>query len=214
MVGLGAAGVVLGASVQAKVGQWLGSGLASVLPGGDHFQIYSVTGTFPSISPDAYRLRVSGLVERPLTLTLSDLEAMPGTALVKDFRCVTGWQVPDVHWEGVRLGEVLDRAGVRPGASALSFESYDGADTESLTLDQARLPDVIVAYRMLDGPITTEHGGPVRLYVAPMFGYKSLKWLSAIRVTDRVVPGYWEQNGYPLNGWLDGSTGPTDASAT
>jgi DMSO/TMAO reductase YedYZ molybdopterin-dependent catalytic subunit len=214
MVGLGAAGVVLGASVQAKVGQWLGSGLASVLPGGDHFQIYSVTGTFPSISPDAYRLRVSGLVERPLTLTLSDLEAMPGTALVRDFHCVTGWRVPDVHWEGVRLGEVLDRAGVRPGASALSFESYDGADTESLTLDQARLPDVIVAYRMLGGPITTEHGGPVRLYVAPMFGYKSLKWLSAIRVMDRVVPGYWEQNGYPLNGWLDGSTGPTDASAT
>jgi DMSO/TMAO reductase YedYZ molybdopterin-dependent catalytic subunit len=45
--------------------------------------------------------------------------------------------------------------------------------------------------------------------VAPMFGYKSLKWLSAIRVRDRVVPGYWEQNGYPVNGWLDGSTGPT-----
>ena len=214
MVGLGAAGVVLGASVQARLGQWLGSGLASVLPGGDHFQIYSVTGTFPSISPDAYRLTVSGLVERPLTLTLSDLEGMPSTALVKDFHCVTGWRVPDVHWEGVRLGEVLDRAGVRPGASALSFESYDGADTESLTLDQARLPDVIVAYRMLGGPITTEHGGPVRLYVAPMFGYKSLKWLSAIRVMDRVVPGYWEQNGYPLNGWLDGSTGPTDAGAS
>jgi DMSO/TMAO reductase YedYZ molybdopterin-dependent catalytic subunit len=214
MVGLGAAGVVVGASVQAKLGQWLGSGLASVLPGGDHFQIYSVTGTFPSISPDAYRLRVSGLVERPLTLTLSDLEAMPGTGLVREFHCVTGWRVPDVHWEGVRLGDVLDKARVLPGAAALSFESYDGADTESLTLDQARLPDVIVAYRMLGGPITTEHGGPVRLYVAPMFGYKSLKWLSAIKVMDRVVPGYWEQNGYPLNGWLDGSTGPTDASAS
>ncbi|MBO0715636.1 MAG: molybdopterin-dependent oxidoreductase, partial [Acidimicrobiales bacterium] len=170
-------------------------------------------GSFPSIAPDAYRLSVSGLVERPLKLTLADLQAMPRTGLVRDFRCVTGWRVPGVHWEGVRLGHVLDTAGVRPGATALSFESYDGEDTESLTLEQARLPDVIVAYRMLGGPITTAHGGPVRLYVAPMFGYKSLKWLSAIRVTNRVVPGYWEQNGYPVNGWVDGSTGPTNPNA-
>ena len=63
---------------------------------------------------------------------------------------------------------------------------------------------------MLNAPITVEHGGPVRLYVAPMYGYKSLKWLSAIRVVDAVEPGYWERNGYPLNGWLDGTTGPTN----
>lgn len=213
MVGLGAAGVVVGASVQAKLGQLLGQGLASVLPGGDHWQIYSVTGSFPVISADAYRLEVSGLVNKPLKLTLSDLEAMPRTGLVRDFHCVTGWEVPDVHWEGVRLGALLDAAGLQSGARALSFESYDGVDTESLTLEQARLPDVIVAYRMLGAPITTEHGGPVRLYVAPMFGYKSLKWLSAIRVVDRVEPGYWEQNGYPVNGWIDGSTGPTDPDA-
>ena len=50
----------------------------------------------------------------------------------------------------------------------------------------------------------------MRLYVAPMFGYKSLKWLSAIRVVDRVEPGFWEENGYPVNGWLDGTTGPTE----
>ena len=67
-----------------------------------------------------------------------------------------------------------------------------------------------MAYRMLGGPITTEHGGPVRLYVAPMFGYKSLKWLSGIRVVDQVEPGFWEQNGYPVNAWIDGSTNPTD----
>ena len=101
---------------------------------------------------------------------------------------------------------MLDRAGLKEGAVALSFDSYDNADTESLTLDQARLPDVIVAYSMLGAPITTEHGGPVRLYVAPMFGYKSLKWLSGIRVVDQVEPGFWEQNGYPVDGWIDGST--------
>jgi DMSO/TMAO reductase YedYZ molybdopterin-dependent catalytic subunit len=110
-----------------------------------------------------------------------------------------------VHWEGVQLSHVLDTAGVKPGGVALEFESYDGADTESLTISQARLPDVLVAYRMLGGPITPEHGGPVRLYVARMYGYKSIKWLSSIRVVEQAALGFWEQNGYPANAWVDGS---------
>lgn len=213
MVALGAAGVAFGAAVQGGVGRALGSGVARLLPGGDNFQIYSLSGTFPQIAPEAYRLSVSGLVHHPKTFTLADLEGLPSVSLVKDFQCVTGWRVPDVHWEGVRLSDILDTVGVARGAVALAFDSYDRVDTESLTLAQARLPDVIVAYRMLDGPITVEHGGPVRLYVAPMFGYKSIKWLSAIRVLDDVVPGYWEENGYPVNGWITGSTA-TDAPAT
>ena len=207
---LGAAGVVFGAKVQNALGNAFGSGLGGLLPGGDRFRIYTITNSYPTISRSAYRLELSGLVERPKTFTLADLEAMPRTKFVQEFQCVTGWTVPDVHWEGVKLSDILDSAGVKPGAVALSFESYDGLDTESLTLHQARLPDVIVAFGMLGAPVTTAHGGPVRLYVGPMFGYKSLKWLSAIRVVDRVVPGFWEQNGYPVNGWRDGSTGPTD----
>jgi DMSO/TMAO reductase YedYZ molybdopterin-dependent catalytic subunit len=214
MAGLGALGIAFGAKAQNAVGNALGSGLGGLLPGGDQFRIYSITGSFPEIPRDEYRLVVSGLVDRPATFTIDDLEAMPSTSMVRKFQCVTGWVVPDVAWEGVTLAQILDKVGVKPGAVALSFESYDGADTESLTLDQARLPDVIVAYRMLGAPVTTEHGGPVRLYVAPMFGYKSLKWLSAIRVVDEVVPGFWEQNGYPVNGWVDGTTGPTDPALT
>ncbi len=214
MAGLGAAGIAFGGRVQAAIGDALGSGLGGLLPGSDRFRIYSVSGDYPSIAPADYRLEVTGLVERPKTYSLAELEAMPRTSLVRDFQCVTGWRVPQVHWEGVRLTELLDAAGLRPGAVALAFESYDQTDAESLTLEQAQLPDVLVAYRMLGAPVTTEHGGPVRLYVAPMFGYKSIKWLSAIRVMDQVVPGYWEQNGYPVNGWLDGSTGPTDPGVT
>jgi len=213
MAAVGAAGIAFGARAQ-SLGVSLASGLGAILPGGDHFRIYSVSGTYPAIAPDKYRLVVDGLVDRPATFTLADLEAMPRTSFVKDFQCVTGWRVSNVHWEGVKLSEILDTVGVRPAAVALSFESYDGTDSESLTLDQARLPDVIVAYRMLGAPVTTEHGGPVRLYVAPMFGYKSLKWLSAIHVVDQVEPGFWEQNGYPVNGWIDGSTGPTDPGSS
>jgi DMSO/TMAO reductase YedYZ molybdopterin-dependent catalytic subunit len=206
LVAAGAAGVAFGARAQNVVGSAIGSGLGGLLPGGDRFRIYTITGSYPEIPRATYRLKVTGLVDHPLDLTLDDLEAMPATKLVKDFQCVTGWRVPEVHWEGVKLADVLDAAGVQSGAGGLNFESYDGADTESLTLDQAHLPDVIVAYRMLGAPVTTEHGGPVRLYVAPMFGYKSLKWLSAIRVVAEPTPGYWEQNGYPVEGWIDGST--------
>jgi DMSO/TMAO reductase YedYZ molybdopterin-dependent catalytic subunit len=212
MAALGAAGIAFGSSVQRILGGAVGSGLGGILPGGDRFRIYTITGNFPKIADADYRLNVTGLVESPIQLTLDDLKAMPKTALTRDFQCVTGWRVPEVHWEGVLLSDLLDRVGLRDGAVAVSFDSYDNADTESLTLDQARLPDVIVAYSMLGGPITTEHGGPVRLYVAPMFGYKSLKWLSGIRVVDQVEPGFWEQNGYPVNGWIDGSTNPAVAN--
>ena len=212
MVAIGAAGVAFGSRAQKIVGDALGSGLGGILPGGDRFRIYTITGSFPVISRSRYRLQVTGLVDRPLNLTMDDLESMPSTKLMKDFQCVTGWRVPEVHWEGVKLSEVLDAAGVQSGATGLNFESYDGADSESLTLDQARLPDVIVAYKMLGAPVTTQHGGPVRLYVAPMFGYKSLKWLSAIRVVETPVPGFWEENGYPVDGWIDGSTASSIAN--
>ena len=205
MVALGGAGVVFGSEAQRTVGGALGSGVFSFLPGGDSFRIYTITGSFPVIAREQYRLQVTGLVDRPLSLSLDDIESMPSTKLVKNFQCVTGWRVPGVHWEGVRLSDVLDAAGVQPSAGAVAFDSYDGADTESLTLYQARLRDVIVAYRMLGAPVTTAHGGPVRLYVAPMYGYKSLKWLRSIRVVEQAEPGYWEQNGYPVDAWIGGT---------
>jgi DMSO/TMAO reductase YedYZ molybdopterin-dependent catalytic subunit len=116
-----------------------------------------------------------------------------------------------VHWTGVPLGHLLDEAGVTAGAVALRFFSFDGVYTESLTLDQARLPDVIIAYRMLGAPVTREHGGPVRLYVPEMYGYKSIKWLQRISVVDQVVPGYWEDEGYAVNGWVGRSNGYSGA---
>ena len=73
---------------------------------------------------------------------------------------------------------------------------------------------MIVAYRMLGGPITSSHGGPVRLYVAPMYGYKSLKWLSEIRLVEKATPGYWEQNGYPVDAWVGNFDGRQDAPIT
>ncbi|WP_410051065.1 molybdopterin-dependent oxidoreductase [Acidiferrimicrobium sp. IK] len=222
MLGVGALGVVAGSRIQRGVDAALRpltsrdpTGLSALLPGGDNFQIYTVTDGYPAADPSTYRLRVDGRVAAPLQLSIADLQAMPATTLVKDFQCVTGWRVPAVHWQGVTVADLLERAGVQPSGSALRFESFDGTYTESLTLDQARRPDVIVAYSMLGGPVSRAHGGPVRLYVAPMYGYKSCKWLSRITVTDQVEPGYWETVGnYDVNAWVGGSNGRDDPATS
>jgi DMSO/TMAO reductase YedYZ molybdopterin-dependent catalytic subunit len=100
---------------------------------------------------------------------------------------------------------------VKPEATALRFVSFDGEYTESLTLPQARRSDVIVAYELRGEPLSGRHGGPVRLYVAPMYGYKSCKWLQSIELTAHVEPGYWEHNGYDDDGWVGRSNGRDDA---
>jgi len=216
LIGVGAVGVVLGSRAQdwleRIVGPFIakdGTGLASLLPIG-RFRIYTVTGGLPSRSRATYRLRVTGLVDQPLDLGYAEVLALPATTLHRDFQCVTGWRVPDVEWKGVRLAEVLDRAGVHSDARAVRLHSFDGAYTESLTLDQARRHDVLIAYQLEGSPLSDAHGGPVRLYVAPMYGYKSLKWLDRIEVTKEVEAGYWEVRGYDVDGWVGRSNGRDD----
>jgi DMSO/TMAO reductase YedYZ molybdopterin-dependent catalytic subunit len=216
ILGVGVVGVAVGARVQdwmeRAVGPFVaknGSGLSAFLPIG-RFRIYTVTGELPSRSKQEYRLRVSGLVDRDVTLTYADIRAMTPTNLTRDFQCVTGWRVHDVKWRGVKLADVLDRAGVQAKAKAVRFTSFDGTYTESLTLDQARRNDVIVAYQLEGEDLSDAHGGPVRLYVAPMYGYKSIKWLDGIELTDRVIPGYWQQYGYDVDGWVGRSNDRDD----
>jgi DMSO/TMAO reductase YedYZ molybdopterin-dependent catalytic subunit len=216
LVGLGAIGIVTGSTIQGwlerSVGPIVGrdpSGVLSLLPIG-RFRFYTVTGDFPQRSRKDYRLRVDGLVDRPVDLTFDDLTGMHRVELTRDFQCVTGWRVPDVSWAGVRLRDVIDRASPGHAARAVRFVSFDGAYTESLTMAQARRDDVIVAYEFEGEPLSSDHGGPARLYIAPMYGYKSIKWLSRIELTDTVEPGFWEQRGYDVDGWVGRSNGRFD----
>ncbi|MFD3516590.1 molybdopterin-dependent oxidoreductase [Streptomyces sp. NPDC058657] len=218
MLGLGAAGVAAAPYVQRGIDSFLGAaagndptGLTGLLPGSGGFRYYSVAASVPKKTAEDYRLTVDGLVDRPATYTLAQLRALPQTRLVRDVQCVTGWRVPDTPFEGVRLSHLLALAGVRTErARAIRFTCFDGTYTESLTLQQAGRGDVLVALRMQDKDVSHSHGGPVRLYVAPMYFYKSAKWLSGITVTDRVVPGYWEERGYDIDAWVGRSNGRAD----
>jgi DMSO/TMAO reductase YedYZ molybdopterin-dependent catalytic subunit len=209
LLGLGAAGVVGGASFSRRLSEWLApvelhdpTGLLSTLPLGPVFRFYSVTGGVATRNEKTYRLQVSGLVAQPATYRLADLRALPQTSFTSDFHCVTGWVVPGVHWAGVPLSELLDRAQPSATATAVRFRSFDGAYTESLSLEDARKSRVIVALEMLDGPVSHDHGGPVRMYVDGQYGYKSTKWLSGIELTEDEVPGYWEHRGYDVDGTI------------
>ncbi|KUN82433.1 oxidoreductase [Streptomyces bungoensis] len=212
MLGAGAAGLAAAPYLQRGWEGFRGAasqvdptGLSGLLPNPGGFRYYSVVGSVPRKSGTDYEPTVDGLVDRPRTYTLSDLRALPQTRIVHDVLCTDGWRVDDTPFEGVRLADLLDAAGVRSEGAAIRFTCFDGAYTESLTLGQARRSDVLVALTMQDKPITHEHGGPVRLFVAPMYFYKSAKWLSGITVTDKVIPGFWEERGYAVDGWLDGA---------
>lgn len=214
MVGLGVLGVAFGqpiASVLSRVAQADPTGITNALPATGGFRYYSVVSQDPVVSVADYRLEVSGLVTTPRTFTFADLNAMAQTNITKDFQCVTGWRVPNVSWSGVLLVDLLDAVGLLPEARAVTFTSFDGAYTESLTLDQARRNDTLIATSLQGEQVSNDHGGPVRLYVAAMYAYKSLKWLSGITVTPEVEPGYWEQRGYDTDAWVGGSNGRNDA---
>ncbi|MDX6346857.1 MAG: hypothetical protein QOF84_1647 [Streptomyces sp.] len=219
MIGLGAAGVAFGSKVQGGLDSALSAisskdptGVTGLLPGGGGFRFYSVASSIPHRSETDYRLTVTGLVDKAATYRLSDLRAMPQTRLVRDVQCVTGWRVDNTPFEGVKLSHLLDLAGVRDETAAVRFTCFDGAYSESLTLKQARRDDVIVALKMQGQAVTNAHGGPVRLYVAPMYFYKSAKWLSGIEVTKGVEPGYWEHYGYDVDAWVGRSNGRSDDS--
>jgi DMSO/TMAO reductase YedYZ molybdopterin-dependent catalytic subunit len=217
MMGTGVAGILFGSKaadvlerVLAPITSRDGTGFLSLFPVG-RFRIYTVTGRLHSRSDADYRLSIGGSVDAPVTFTLDDLKALPPVRMTKDFQCVTGWRVHDVKWTGVRLADLLDQAAPKEGAWGIRLLSFDGSYTETLTMDQARRDDVIVAYEMEGKPVSSAHGGPVRLYVAPMYGYKSIKWLETVEVAQTMPrAGYWEVRGYDTDAWIGKSNGRDD----
>ncbi|UFJ39873.1 molybdopterin-dependent oxidoreductase [Brevibacillus humidisoli] len=166
-----------------------------------HFRVYTVTD-IPSFAPNQWSFSVSGLVDKPFTLTWDQFLQLPRTVQVSDFHCVTGWSVYQITWEGIPLRQLLEPSGVRVQAKYVKLYSGDGIYTDCLSLEQARLDDVMAAV-LLDGkPIPEKLGGPVRLVVPQMYAYKSVKWLQAVELIDTEHLGYWEVRGYDTDAWL------------
>jgi DMSO/TMAO reductase YedYZ molybdopterin-dependent catalytic subunit len=199
----GLSSLVWGRSAWEAASGLMPNGFGAVLPQPTSgWRIYTVAATMPRFDPETYRLRVDGLVRRPISLRLADLQALPVARQVSDFHCVTGWSVEDVGWTGVRIRDVLAGAGPLPSGGALSFVSAERPYVDSLTLEQALLPDVMLAWDMDGRAMPRPHGAPLRLVVPQMYGYKSVKWVERIEVTREPVVGYWEQRGYDADAWI------------
>jgi len=188
--------------VTSAVSQFLGN----LFPVGG-WRIYTISGSMPEFDERGWRLSIDGLVGRPHSLTYAELKDLPRHEQVSTFHCVTGWSVSNVHWAGVRLTDVLDLVEPHASAHAIRFVSLEVPYDDSLTLEQAALPDAMLAYEMEGEPLSREHGAPVRVVIPDMYGYKNVKWVERIVVTDRAEDGYWEENGYDRDAWVGNSNG-------
>lgn len=166
------------------------------------FTIYTVTDGYPAFHADSYRLRIDGMVKHPLTMTIDDILRHPAITETRYYQCVTGWKVPNAKWTGIRLSDLLDRVQPLSGAHAVKFYSFDGAYTESLTMAQARQSDVLLAYKLMDKPLSRAQGAPLRLVVPGMYGYKFAKWVDRVELIPAPIDGYWERNGYDRDAYI------------
>ena len=167
------------------------------LPKGDVYRQLLETGF------QDWKLRVHGLVERPMELSLPELRALPARTQITMHNCDEGWSAI-AQWTGVPLGQVLSRCGVRKDARYVVFHCLDkqGADGnyyyESIDLFDALHPQTILAYDMNGKPLPVGNGAPLRLRVELQIGYKNAKYVNRIELVDRLSSigkgrgGWWE----------------------
>ena len=156
-----------------------------------------------------YRLVIDGLVERPLSLGLTELKARPAQTQITKHDCVEGWTSIG-EWTGVRLETLLEEAGLKPEAKYIVFHCFDALDQqedgdryyESIDLIDARHPQTILAWAMNGETLPVPHGAPLRLRVERQLGYKHAKYIRRIEAVESFARigggkgGYWEDRGY------------------
>jgi DMSO/TMAO reductase YedYZ molybdopterin-dependent catalytic subunit len=214
VIAVGLSSLVWGESVWRGLGSLLNP-VAGRLPGPlgalpsptGGWRISNVNPPMPSFDRPTWRLRIEGLVERPIEFSYHELLALPRAEQVSDFHCVTGWSVEDVRWAGVRFGDLVNEARPLASAKAVAFVSAERPYVDTLTLEQAFLPDAMLAYEMDGEPLSRPHGAPARFVIPGMYGYKNVKWVERIVLTENAFEGYWERRGYDRDAWVGRSNG-------
>ena len=177
--------------------QKLGVDPARVPPGQyltDRFPVLTV-GPNPDYDLTSWDFRVWGEVERELTLSWDELKALPQQEVTTDIHCVTRWSKLDTTWVGVRVSEVLERAGVKPSGTHVMAYS-DGGYTTNIPLAALRDEDVLLAHTYDGKPLEHDHGAPLRLLVPKRYFWKSAKFLRGLEIMSADRMGFWELNGY------------------
>ena len=152
----------------------------------------------PKIDVEKERLEIEGAVTDPLALGYDELPRWPQHTQESILRCVGGAQ-GRARWVGVRLRDILEKAGVAADARDVVFYGADGYES-SIPVGNAMKGSSMLALQMNGEPLWSKHGSPVRLVLPGMYGYKQVKWLTRIEVTRKNHKGYWEQRGYSDDG--------------
>ncbi len=148
----------------------------------------------PDVDPAAWRLDVSGRVTRPLSLSLDALRRLPAAAQTTRLICIEGWSAIG-RWAGPSLPDILKAAGADRAARYVAIHCADGYWT-SLDMASALHPQTILALDFLDRPLPRAFGQPARLRIPTKLGFKNAKHVTALKVTNDWVGGYWEDQGY------------------
>lgn len=160
----------------------------------DDFRENSIEGP-QDVDITKYRLRVSGEVTSPLTLTYQQVLDRPSYKKVVRLNCVEGWSV-DVLWEGIMISDLLRQAGYDRSAKTIIFHCEDGYTT-SLPLEFVVQRDILLANKMNGIDLPKERGFPFEVVAEDKWGYKWARWVTDIEVSDDAdYQGYWESRGY------------------
>jgi DMSO/TMAO reductase YedYZ molybdopterin-dependent catalytic subunit len=156
-------------------------------------------GPAHSINAEKWNFSISGLVDRPRTLTFKEFSALPQVRVASDIHCVTTWSRLDNLWEGVGTATIRDLVTINPDAAFVIVHAAGGFTT-NLALTDFFQPDVLFALKHDGKPLAPEHGYPVRLVVPRLYFWKSAKWVTGIEFTSEDSPGFWESAGYHNHG--------------
>ena len=185
-----------------------GSGVAGISPEITPVQdFYVVSKNFlggdPSIPAAGWRLAVGGMVDKPLALSLVDLQGLPKTSEYVTLECISnnvgGPQMSTGDFVGVSLRDLLAMASPQAAGTWVAFKARDGY-AESLPMNLVQgAPEIVVAYELDGAPLPEAHGYPARMLIPGHYGMKGPKWLDSISVVDHESGGYWEQQGWNHN---------------
>jgi DMSO/TMAO reductase YedYZ molybdopterin-dependent catalytic subunit len=167
------------------------------------FPIRSIEGTL-NVDLKTWRLKIEGLVDKPISLTLDEIKALPQMIETKNFICVEGWGLDNQRWEGVHPKEIFSKVKISPKAKFITFHAVGGQYKDSLSIKEALEPDTMLAYKLNDKNLSADHGSPLRLIIPRMYAYKGVKCVERIVFTEKQEVGYWEKGGYPVDGSIPG----------
>ncbi len=182
-------------------------GQVAITSNKDFYTVYYRTGT--SDLPGQWQLELAGNIDKPLKLTLDDIQAMPAVEEMRTLECISnpagGPLISNANWKGIRMKDLLQRVGVKPGTVELKLESFDGYST-AIPLALAMDEHSLLVYEMNGEPLPLEHGKPLRCLWPGRYGMKQPKWLTKITAVTEPYAGFWEGQGWSDDAFIQPSS--------